>query len=80
MNVLHDSTRHVGVTLTLLLLVAGFSLWAAVSPVSGVSSGGSASMTTQCLNAADVLAAQDRSRNGVSLTCSQATLSKQVVR
>lgn len=75
MHALHDSVRHGKLTLALLVLAAGISLLVILGPVSGISAK-SASWTTQCLDAADVLAALDRSRNGVSLTCNQEVLSQ----
>ncbi len=79
MYAIQDSARHGKLTLTILALAAGISAWAVLGPVSGVSAV-SGSSATECLDAADVLAAQDRSRNGVSLTCNQAMLSTEAAR
>lgn len=79
MYALQESARYGKLTLTMLALAAGISAWAVFGPVSGVSTV-SGSSATECLDASDVLAAQDRSRNGVSLTCNQAMLSTEATR
>lgn len=79
MYVLQNSARHGKLTFTMLALAAGISVWAVLGSVSGVP-GAIAASAPECVDQADVLAAQDRSRNGVSLTCNQAMLSEAAVR
>ncbi len=79
MDVLQNSTNSGTLPLAMVVLLAGTGLLAALAPASG-GFDVSASAQAQCLDAADVLAAQDRSRNGVSLTCNQAMVARESVR
>ena len=68
--------------LSILALAAGMSLWALIGSVSTLPGTYqvSVSTATQCQDAADVMAALDRSRNGISLTCNSDTVARSVTR
>ena len=69
-------------TLALLAVTLGATLWAAIGTLADVSgsSTGSVAQAAQCHNAVDVVASMDRSRNGISLTCTSETLSAEIAR
>ena len=69
-----------GLTLSLLSLTLGLSLWATTSKLPALSAldNTHASIATRCRDQSDVTASLDRSRNGISLTCNSETLSRAV--
>ncbi|MGQ7844516.1 hypothetical protein ACUNV4_08575 [Granulosicoccus sp. 3-233] len=79
MYVTGNWSRFANPTLTVLVLAAGIGLGSMLLP-EAAEVGSSVSASARCLDAADVLAARDRSRNGVSLTCNEATVTRELLR
>lgn len=77
MSANHFSSSLRGLKLSPLVLALGMGLWVIFGTASGVSAIHSAAGqgASQCQDAADVMAALDRSRNGISLTCNLGMLS-----
>lgn len=64
-----------GLTFSLVILAAGLSLSALTAYANRSSNQGVfTSATTQCHDSEDILAALDRSRNGISLSCNSDTV------